>query len=274
MIDSHVHFWKYNPEEFPWIDGSLEVIAKDMLPRDLWPTLASKIEGVIAVQARPCLAENEFLLHLAEKEALIQGVMACFDFDKDHDLQLEKYKENQKIKGFRYLLQDEKNPSDFMKNNKNFNRGIKKIQEKELLYSVLIQQKDLAASIDFCKEHDRYELILDHLAKPVMHSKSAFDSWKKLLKQLAAMPHVNLKISGLVTEGGCNSKADDFQDHINTVMAYFGPERLLWGSDWPVSYATHDYSTVMRFWDEWTKDWTASERLQVETNTAKRLYKL
>jgi len=274
VIDSHVHFWRYTPKEFPWITGDLKSIAKDMLPSDLWMNLPKKIQGVIAVQARPCLEENDDLQTLAEQNSRIKGIVGWFDFEQDADFQLEQYKQNLLIKGFRQMLQDEKNPSDYMLNHKSFNLGVQKIQQNELLYSVLIHQKDLSAAVQFCKRHDQYELVIDHLAKPVIYSASAFDHWKKSIRELATMPHVNLKISGLVTEGGVISKAKDFQSHINTVIEYFGPERLLWGSDWPVSYGTHDYPTLMQFWDEWTQNWSEAERLQVEVGTPTRLYKL
>lgn len=274
MIDSHVHFWKYTPEEFPWIKDELQPIAKDMLPQDLWSSLPEKIEGVIAVQARPCAEENDYLQTLANSEPLIKGIVGWFDFEKDANAQLEVFKLDSKIKGFRHMLQDEKDPSDYMENHKKFNLGVKKIQQNELLYGVLIHQKDLAKGVEFCKRHDSYELIIDHLAKPKMYSDAAFKDWKQLMIQISNMKHVNLKISGLVTEAGPECQAHDFQIHIDTVMELFGPERLLWGSDWPVSYATHDYATLMKFWEEWTRNWTDSERLQVEQITPKRLYKL
>ena len=274
MIDSHVHFWKYTPEEFPWIKDELAPIAKDMLPQDLWSSLPEKIEGVIAVQARPCAEENTYLQKLAVQEPKIKGIVGWFDFEQDADAQLEVFKQDHKIKGFRHMLQDEKNPSDYMNHHKKFNLGVEKIQQNEMLYGVLIHQKDLSTAVDFCKRHDRYELIVDHLAKPKMYSDVAFQEWTSLMKKLANMPHVNLKISGLVTEGGPQCKAQDFQAHLDTVMELFGPERLLWGSDWPVSYVTHDYVTLMEFWNEWTKNWSDSERLQVEKMTPTRLYKL
>lgn len=274
MIDSHIHFWKYNAKEFPWINGDLANIAKDMLPEDLLPKLPSKIEGLIAVQARPSLEENDYLNALAKEESMIKGIVAWFDFEKDPDLQLEQFKQNKRIKGFRHMLQDEKDPTAYMLNNQKFDQGVSKIQQAELLYGVLIHQKDLNAAVKFSQRHDQYELIIDHLAKPQMYSSEGFSAWKKLMQQLAPLKHVNFKISGLVTEGGAQCKAQDFQEHLNIAMDLFGPERLLWGSDWPVSYATHSYETLIDFWHEWTRNWSVSERVQVETTTPTRLYKL
>ena len=274
MIDSHVHFWKYSADEFPWIQGELAPIAKDMLPEDLCAQLTDNIEGIIAVQARPCTAENEYLDSLAQQYALIKGIIGWFDFEQDADKQLEAFKRNPKIKGFRHMLQDEKDPSAYMTHHKGFNSGVKKIQQAELLYGVLIHQKDLDAAVQFCQRHDNYELVVDHLAKPQMYSKAGFDDWVSMMQRLVPLKHVNFKISGLVTEGGANCRAEDFQAHIDTALELFGPERLVWGSDWPVSYATHSYATLMDFWQQWTQHWSESERLQVESGTAKRLYKL
>lgn len=274
MIDSHLHFWKYSAHDFPWITGDLAPIAKDMLPEDLCPQLTENIQGVIAIQARPSLEENDYLNDLADQEPLIKGIVGWFDFEKDAEQQLEKFKLNPRIKGFRHMLQDEKDPSEYMSNHTKFNLGVKKIQQAELLYGVLIHQKDLTAAVQFCQRHDQYELVVDHLAKPEMYSKTGFNDWKKLMKELVPLKHVNLKISGLVTEAGTQCKAQDFQAHLDIALELFGPERLVWGSDWPVSYATHSYKTLIDFWHEWTKNWSKSERLQVEMKTPKRLYKL
>lgn len=274
MIDSHIHFWKYNPVEFPWMTGDLSTIAKDMSPEDLLVHLSPKIEGLIAVQARPSWAENDYLDGLAEQEPLIKGIVAWFDFEKDAKMQLEKFKQNSRIKGFRHMIQDEPDPTAYMLNNRKFNLGVQKIQQAELLYGVLIHQKDLDAAVKFSQQHDQHALVIDHLAKPLMYSSQGFAEWKKRMKELAALEHVNCKISGLVTEAGEQCKAQDFQVYLDTALELFGPKRLLWGSDWPVSLATHRYETLLAFWDEWTRGWSDSERKQVETDTPKRLYKL
>lgn len=274
MIDSHLHFWQYSADDFPWIQGHLAPIAKDMLPKDLCPQLTDNIDGIIAVQARPCAAENDYLNDLAQQHELIKGIVGWFDFEQDADKQLEVFKRNPKMKGFRHMLQDEKNPSEYMNHHKGFNTGVEKIQQAELLYGVLIHQKDLDAAVQFCQRHDRYELVVDHLAKPQMYSKAGFECWIKMMQRLVPLKHVNLKISGLVTEGGPNCKAEDFQAHLDKALELFGPERLVWGSDWPVSYATHSYTQLMDFWQQWSRQWSDSERLQVESGTAQRLYKL
>ncbi|MCX5466824.1 amidohydrolase family protein [Acinetobacter nematophilus] len=274
MIDSHIHFWKYNPIEFPWMTGDLSVIAKDMSPEDLLAQLPAKIEGLIAVQARPSWQENEYLNGLAEQHSIIKGIVAWFDFEKDAQMQLEKFIQNKRIKGFRHMIQDEPDPTAYMLNNHQFNVGVEKIQQAELLYGVLIHQKDLHAAVKFSQRHDQYALVIDHLAKPQMYSSDGFTVWKKRMKELAALAHVNCKISGLVTEAGAHCKAQDFQAYLDIALELFGPERLLWGSDWPVSLATQRYETLLVFWDEWTRNWSASERKQVETDTPKRLYKL
>ena len=274
MIDSHLHFWKYSADEFPWIQGDLAPIAQDMLPEDLCSQLTDNIDGIIAVQARPCTEENDYLSSLAQQHSLIKGIVGWFDFEQNADAQLDMFLRNSKMKGFRHMLQDEKDPSAYMTHHRKFNVGVEKIQQAELLYGVLIHQKDLDAAVQLCQRHDRYELVVDHLAKPEIHSKAGFERWLSMMKRLVPLTHVNLKISGLVTEGGLGCTAQDFQAHIDIAMELFGPERLVWGSDWPVSYATHSYSMLMDFWQQWTRHWSESERQQVENGTAQRLYKL
>lgn len=273
MIDCHVHFWSYHKEDFPWIKDVLQPIAQNMTPDKLWQCIDTRIHQIIAVQARTTIDENHFLCELAKQNDQIKGIIGWFDFNQQAKTQIEKAQQHSVIKGFRHLVQDELNPSDYLLHHPGIKRAMTSIQSNGFVYELLVHQKDLDAAVKFCSTYDQHYIVIDHLAKPIFHDEDAFTKWQKSIQALHHMDHVIMKISGLVTEGGKESTAEIFQRHIDTVVQVFGTNRLLWGSDWPVSFATHDYTTLINFWDIWTKNWSNNEKLQVEEKTAQRVYK-
>ncbi|AHG63060.1 amidohydrolase family protein [Advenella mimigardefordensis] len=274
MIDTHVHFWHYNHDEFPWIGEDQAALRQNRLPGDLTALNAGRITGAIAVQARPMLSENDFLLQLAQANPIIKGVIGWFDFDAGIEPQLETAGGHAMIKGFRHLIQDEPQPSLYLTEHQGLQQGVQAIQQQHYIYEVLAHQADLPAVIKFCARHDKHWLVIDHLCKPAFSSPSAFDWWLLHMRKLAALPHVVVKISGLVTEAGPHATAADLQPYVDEVWALFGPERLLWGSDWPVSSATHSYSSLLTYWKDNTSDRQQAEIHRVELATPVKIYQL
>lgn len=274
MIDCHVHFWSYDAQEFPWIGPDLGPIARNMLPDDLLPAMEAQVDRIIAVQARPKMDENRFLCDLAERYRQIAGVIGWFDFNAAAEPQIVYAQDNPIVKGFRHLVQDEASPSSFLQDHNGVQQAMPAIQAAELVYEVLVQQKDLPAVVKFCSSYDKHHLVIDHLAKPVFGNADDFNYWKAQMVALRAMDHVSIKISGLATEGPPNAAPDLYQRHIDVVQDVFGPDRLVWGSDWPVSFATHDYHTLLNYWDVWTGSWNKNDRLTVEEKTPAKIYRI
>ena len=274
MIDTHVHFWHYNRDEFPWIGEDQAALKQNRLPGDITALTAERITGLIAVQARPKPSENDFLLQQAQANPIIKGVIGWFDFDASIEPQLEAAAGHALIKGFRHLIQDEPQPSQYLSEHQGLQQGVRAIQQQQYIYEVLAHQADLPAVINFCARHDKHWLVIDHLCKPEFASQTAFDWWQLHMRKLAALPHVVVKISGLVTEAGAHATAADLQPYVNAVWALFGPERLLWGSDWPVSSATHSYASLLDYWKENTSHLQQAEIHQVELVTPVKIYQL
>ena len=142
------------------------------------------------------------------------------------------------------------------------------------MYEVLIHQTDLAAAVAFCQRHDKHYVVIDHMAKPVFGDAAAFAHWQQHMQALAALPHVAVKVSGLETEAGMGATAEDLRLHVEAVWQLFGAERLLWGSDWPVSRLTHSHAEVRGHMQTLTHNWTADERAALFEGTAQRIYQL
>ena len=244
-IDAHQHFWIYNEERDSWITDEMSVIQKNFLPEDLRPVLAqNRIDGTVIVQSDQSKEENIFQLANALKHDFVKGVVGWIDFEAD-DLgdQLEYYREFRKLKGFRHVLQGEKQ-RDFMLRPK-FKRGIGKLKDFGYTYDILIHTDQLAHTLEFVRAFPDQPFIINHLAKPHIKGGQIYE-WKKAMAQIASIENVFCKVSGMVTEADWKQwKYDDFLPYLEAVADWFSPRRLLFGSDWPVCLVAASYDQVV-----------------------------
>ncbi|MBV7434565.1 amidohydrolase family protein [Cardiobacteriaceae bacterium TAE3-ERU3] len=273
MIDSHVHFWHYDASAYPWIAPEMDALRRDRLPADM-DMQRHGISGCIAVQARCDEAENAFLLDLATQHDAVLAVVGWLDFcAADIDDRLESHAHLQALCGYRHIVQDEPDPSLFLAR-PDFNRGIKRLQQRGITYDVLVQQKDLDAALQFCARHDKAQLVVDHLAKPVFGDREQRKHWQRAMKELAAMEHVAVKLSGILLEAGKGAGLDEVSPYWSDALEWFGTGRCLWGSDWPVSLLGHEYSELLDVWQQFAAQLSAAERMDAEEGTARRVYRL
>jgi len=275
-IDSHQHFWRYEPVEYAWIDAQMSVLRRDFLPPDLRPLLdAARIEQCIAVQARTTEEETDFLLGLAAEYPWIATVIGWVDLRaEDLPQRLEKWNGASKLAGFRHVLQAEQIPASGP--DAAFSRGVAMLQKRELIYELLLKSPQLHAMADFCRTHDSYRLVLDHIGKPNIHERG-YAQWRRDLEPIAALPHVVCKVSGMVTEAmdaNGSFKPVDLTMYMDAVLELFGPERLMFGSDWPVCLLAAPYAQVANIVEEWAAKLSASERDALWGDTARRVYRL
>ncbi|WP_394790404.1 amidohydrolase family protein [Rhodoferax sp.] len=282
-IDSHQHFWQYEAAAFPWISPGMAVLAQDRDPDDLAPILqATGVAGTIAVQARTEAAETDYLLDLAAHHDSIVGVVGWADLASPTlATQLERWSQQPKLRGFRHILQDEPDVAQVV-NNPAFRRGVAELQQRGLVYDVLVFAHQMPLVIDFCKAHDAHWLVLDHLGKPPLKQPEQMPQWAQSLKALAALPHVVCKLSGLVTEaawpfaGGLPTHVQQtVWDCFDQALEAFGPQRLLFGSDWPVCELAAPYPAVHTL----ARTWAATRLSETEqaafwSGNATRCYQL
>ena len=262
-IDTHQHYWHYAAQDFPWISAAMPALQQDCLPDDALPALqAAQVDAVLAVQARSCAAETDFLLDLAERHTHIIGVVGWTDLCAlEVEQALDRYADQPLLKGFRHILQDEPALPAWMAQPE-FSRGVKAVQRRGLVYDVLVFDRQMDSVVDFCARHNAHWLVLDHVGKPCIrdwHSNTEVPRrWLAGLRALAAMPHVVCKLSGLVTEADwAAGKGVQPQDEkamlecLDRALELFGPTRILFGSDWPVCQLAASYEGVHGLAQRW-----------------------
>lgn len=253
-VDSHQHFWKYSPVEYDWIGENEHVIKRDFLPNDLASTLSlAKLDKCVAVQARQTDEETQWLLELADKNDIIAGVVGWIDLRADDlSAQLSQYKNNSKLKGFRHVLQGEPEPGFMLA--PNFVRGLKTIEAHHYTYDLLIFAHQLPQAIELVKQFDSMPFVVDHIAKPKIIDHSDFLTWKDGLETLATFKNVYCKVSGMVTEADVKHwQPSDFERYLTVVFNAFGPDRIMFGSDWPVCLLGGEYQRIKQIVDDFVE---------------------
>ena len=276
-IDSHQHFWRYTPTDYPWMNADMLILQRDWLPDDLRPLLEQhRIDSCVAVQARASEAETDFLLMLATQHAWIAGVVGWVNLRAQNLLQrLDRWGEAPGLVGFRHQIQDESDVAAFVAD-PDVERGLKELQNRALAYDVLVHATQLKSIAPLCAACDDHWLVIDHLAKPAIRHDD-HDTWRSDLQALAAMPHVVCKVSGLVTEAldaTGEFHADKLRRYLDTALDLFGPQRLMFGSDWPVCLLATSYARVVAIVESWSARLSPSEHEALWSGTAQRAYSL
>ena len=278
LIDAHQHFWRYDPVAYAWIGQGMEVLARDWLPADYADLRARHgIQATIAVQARGDEADTAWLLQQARENEWIAGVVGWVELrDPDVAARLAHWQAQGPLVGVRHQAQDEPDPAAFLADAA-FNRGVAAVQQAGLVYEVLLRHDQLHAAIDFCTRHAAAPLVLDHLGKPdISGDLAAFARWENEMRALAALPHVSVKISGLVTEAGREAGGSldvaGIRRHLDTVFALFGADRLLFGSDWPVCQLAVPFDEVLALARDWAAPLSADSRDAIFGGNAHTIY--
>jgi L-fuconolactonase len=270
-IDSHQHFWKYDPTRHAWIEESMSKIRRDFLPEDLWPELqAQGISGCVAVQADETENETRFLLDLANRFDWIKKVVGWVDLKSaDIESQLERYQGEPKLAGFRAILQSLEPEA---MEDKAFLNGIRYLERLGFTYDVLIFPKHLEKAYELCRKFPNQPFVLDHLAKPDIKA-GEFAHWSKWMAKMAELPNLCCKVSGMVTEADWNNwKPADFKPYLDFVTENFGTDRLLYGSDWPVCLVAGTYAEVFDLADCYFQNFSENEKKVIFGKNAMRFY--
>jgi L-fuconolactonase len=273
-IDSHQHFWHYNPTEHIWMNEQMSVLKTDYLPDNIRPLLAETgIDGTVAVQARQNLDETEFLLELADQYKLIQGVVGWVDMRSDEvNSQLEKYASHSKFVGVRHVVHDELD-DQFMLGGA-FLRGMAQLKTHNLTYDLLLFPKHLPIAIDVVKQFPEQRFVLDHIAKPLIKD-GILEPWATDIGKLATYENVYCKVSGMVTEAAWNDwTQSDYVQYLDVVFECFGIERLMFGSDWPVCTLSGSYSQVVGIVEDYIVKLSDDEQAKIMGGNAIHFYGL
>ena len=270
-LDAHHHFWRYTPDEYGWIDDSMAAIRRDFLPDDLRHTIGEAgVDGVISVQARQTIQETDWLLDLARDHPFIKAVVGWVPLASDRlQHQLDHLTPHTKLRSVRHVLQGE--PDPYMLRHE-FDRGISSLKNYGLAYDILIYERQLPHAITLVQKHPDQTFVLDHIAKPKIKS-SEIDRWRDNIRELARQRNVYCKISGMVTEADWKTwTPQQLRPCFDVVLEAFTPQRLMFGSDWPVCLVACDYDRWITIVRDWTRDLSAHERDRIFGETARTAY--
>ncbi len=273
-IDSHQHFWKYEPIKHSWINDDMSVIRKDFLPIDLKKVfIENGIDGCVAVQADQTLEETDFLLNLANENDFIKGVVGWVDLrDENIDSVLEHYYVQKKLKGWRHVVQDESDHNFLIR--PDFLRGVSYLEKYEYAYDILIFPHQLGATLEFVKRFPHQKFVIDHIAKPYIKD-GFYEGWATLMKEIAKQENVHCKVSGMITEADYKTwKAEQLHLYMNLVLEAFGTERLMYGSDWPVCLVAGNYGEVKDIVVDFIKALSSTEQNAIMGGNAVDFYNL
>ena len=273
IIDSHQHFWNYNPERDTWIDESMQVLKKNFLPKNLKPILINNgIDGCISVQADQSYQETEFLLKCASNNKFIKGVVGWVDLcSPDLEKKLEKYTSDKIFKGVRHIVQSE-SPEYLLR--KDVQSGISKLSKFNLTFDLLVTPIQLQSAIKLVKIFPNQKFVLDHIAKPRI-SEPLNKTWVSDIINLSKYSNVFCKISGLVTETkGYNFSETDFLPFLDVIFKYFGFDRIMYCSDCPVCLLAADYKKVLEIISNYLMSYDSKIREKIMGTNAKIFYNL
>ncbi|MGI4869901.1 MAG: amidohydrolase family protein [Janthinobacterium lividum] len=273
-IDSHQHFWHYDPVRDAWITPEMAAIQRDFGPANLQPVLVKHgFDGCVAVQASQSAAETEFLLALAAEHDFIQGVVGWVDLQAaDVAGQLAQYQQFGKLRGFRHVLQGE--PDRALLLRPAFRRGIAALATHGFTYDLLILPDQLGYAAELAAAFPEQPFVVDHLAKPLIKA-GKLEPWRQGIRALAARENVCCKVSGMVTEADWQHwQPQDFRPYLDVVFEAFGPQRVLYGSDWPVCEVAGGYGRALALLEGYLHPFSATEQAQFWGGNATRFYNL
>jgi L-fuconolactonase len=271
VLDSHVHLWDPGRLRYAWLEGTE---LNRVMDASLLRAAAGPVSDFVAVQA-DCdhtegMAEVEWLVEQAAHLPGLRGVVAFAPLEQgagvgDH---LSVLRDFPLVVGVRRLIQDEE-PGFAL--TPAFLEGVGMLADLELTFDVCIRSFQLGEVVELVRRRPNVQFVLDHLGKPRVGVDAS--TWRRQITELAAMPNIACKLSGLMTEIVAGARTvDAVGPFLAHALAVFGPTRCLFGSDWPVMTAATTYSD----WLEVVSNVVSAEedRREVLAGTAERVYRL
>lgn len=274
-IDSHQHYWKADRGDYHWMTPQVPVLHRDYLPADLRPSLMQhNIQKTIVVQAAQTLAETDFLLDLAATDDSIAGVVGWLDMESpDFPQQFEQYRKCAKFIGVRPMLQDIPDDEWILRPQVLSSLGF--IAEADFPFEFLTYPRHLPFVLQVLERVPKLRAVIDHISKPEIRA-GKLEPWKSWIAQVARHENLYCKLSGMVTEADHKHwSADDLRPYVEHVMECFGPDRVMFGSDWPVCLLAGSYDQVIAVLEELLSSTLNEDAMQKIFGTnAARFYKL
>lgn len=277
IVDAHHHFWDPRRVDYPWLTDDLAVIRRPFGAADLAPLVAAEgIEATILVQTRSSLEETREFLATAASVRFIRGVIGWVDLTDpgvgDTIAALREAPGGGHLVGIRHQVHDEPDPAWLLRDD--VRRGIAAVARAGLVYDLLVRPRELAAAAELVASMPDARFVVDHLAKPPIRDGTP-EAWARLVASFRDLPNASWKLSGLVTEADWERwMPGDLTPYVDHALAVLGPDRLIFGSDWPVCLLAAPYERVLATARTVTAGLSDAERAAVFGGNARMVYGL
>jgi L-fuconolactonase len=248
VVDSHQHFWDLERFRYPWMSDELHAIRRNFGPEDLEPLLVEGgVNRSVVVQATTSTDETRYLLELAARTEFVSGVVGWVDITGPGVgavvSELRNGEGGGYLVGIRHPVHDEADPDWLLR--EDVQRALRELADTGLTYDLLVRVRELPAALRLAREHAGLRLVIDHIAKPPIRE-GELDEWSRAMAPFAGLGNVHCKLSGMVTEADWKTwKSSDLVPYVERVLHWFGEDRLMFGSDWPVCLLAASYRKVM-----------------------------
>lgn len=278
-VDAHHHFWDTTSGRFtyPWMTGAAAALSGTYGPAQLAPLLAEAgIDRTVLVQTISSVEETEAFLAIADETGFVGGVVGWVDLAdpavEDTIARLRSRPDGRWLKGVRHQVHDETDPRWLLR--PGVRRGVRAVGAAGLVYDLLVRPRELPATLELVRDTPGTRFVVDHIAKPPIAAGER-EPWATLMRQLADQEHVLVKVSGMVTEADWQTwTVDDLRPYVDQLLDWFGPQRLMFGSDWPVCTLAASYADVRAAATELMAGLSDDERAAVFGGAAVAAYRL
>ena len=272
-IDSHQHYWDLKKFAYPWM-GKEKPLYQNLLPADLEPILqVNRFDGSVVVQATTDPQEVWWLLELAKENGSIKGVVGWVDLTSpDLGATLDKLQKEARFKGVRHPTHDEADTKWLLR--PQVIAGLKELERRKIPFDLLLRPVHLPFVPELAEKVPDLSMILDHIGKPDI-AKKQWSGWAEQMEKLVKIPHLTVKVSGMITEADHSRwTASDLRPYVQHVWSLFGPDRLLFGSDWPVCLLAGQWKQVLAGFTQALGAQPVELREKILGGTAARVYGL
>lgn len=248
-VDAHQHYWRPERGDYPWMDAAPACLQRAYGPADLQPLLlASGIDATVLVQAAPTVAETEHLLDIADATPSVAGVVGWIDFNLPAERAvLDRLASHGRLVGVRPMVQDLSDDDWVLRPNLSW--AFAAVRELGLGFDALGYPRHASRFLALCQRYPDLRVVLDHGLKPAIAARS-FERWAADMRDLAQHSQACCKLSGLATEAAPGDSISSLRPYVEHLVDVFGPERLMWGSDWPVSSSAIGYREWLQSCEE------------------------
>jgi L-fuconolactonase len=275
IVDAHQHFWDLTRADYGWLTPEAGVLSRNYLPSELEPILReSEVAATVLVQAAPSEAETHYLLGLARAHPFVAGVVGWVDFaaaDAPRRIAALAQAGGEKLKGLRPMVQDIAAPDWIAQ--PSLDSAFDAVIAHDLTFDALVRPIHLEPLRTRLLRHPKLRAVLDHAGKPDI-ARGGLAAWARDLKRLARETPILCKLSGLLTEAGKRRSIDDLEPYVADVFASFGPDRVMWGSDWPVLNSVSTYADWLNLSGELIQRFASGRDADVLAKNAIRFYRL